>query len=144
MRKMSLTRRSVAGVCLSVMLLPAGQALAQGNVIPPVVVAPSTPAVVVMTPSPAPTVMMTPGGTPVVVMAPSAPPLPPSEVMPAPPSGQEKILVWQPGRWTWAGSSWLWVTGMYVSRPEGKSTWAPGRWELHPNGSYVWAEGRWS
>ena len=134
MRK-SLTRRAIPGLCLSLLLLPAGQALAQGNVVPPVVVAaPTAPAVV----------MVSPTGLPVVVMAPSAPPLPPAEVMPVPPSGQEKILVWQPGRWTWAGSSWLWVAGMYVSRPEGMSTWAPGRWELHPNGSYIWAEGHWS
>lgn len=136
MRTPSLTRRSIPGLCLAVLLMPAGHALAQGNVIAPVVVA---------APTAPPVVVMAPGTPPVVVMmAPSAPPLPPAEIMPAPPSGQEKILVWQPGRWTWAGSSWLWVTGMYVSRPEGMSTWVPGRWELHSNGSYVWAEGKWS
>jgi hypothetical protein len=56
-------------------LLPLAAPRAQGNVVPPV-----------------------------IVIAPTAPPPPQTEVVPAPPSGQETVLVWQPGRWTWERS----------------------------------------
>ena len=81
---------------------------------------------------------------PVVVIAPTAPPPPQVEVVPQMPSGQEKVLVWQPGRWTYQNSTWIWTAGSYVYRPEGATTWVPGRWELQPNGAYVWVEGKWS
>ena len=81
---------------------------------------------------------------PVVVIAPTAPPPPQVEVVPAMPTGQEKVLVWQPGRWTYQDNTWRWTAGSYVYRPEGAATWNPGRWELQPNGAYVWVEGKWS
>jgi hypothetical protein len=80
---------------------------------------------------------------PVVIVAPTAPPAAQVEVIPAPPIGQEKSIVWQPGRWTWANGAWAWTAGAYVMRPSASATWIPGRWELQPNGSYVWQDGRW-
>ncbi len=80
---------------------------------------------------------------PVVVIAPTAPPAPQVEVVPAPPVGQERVMVWQPGRWAWRDGAWSWQVGSYVMRPSESSTWIPGRWEVQPNGRYIWIEGRW-
>jgi hypothetical protein len=80
---------------------------------------------------------------PVIIVAPTAPPAPQTEAIPVPPSGQEKVMVWQPGRWAWVNGAWSWQVGQYVLRPSETSTWIPGRWELQPNGGYMWIEGRW-
>ncbi len=80
---------------------------------------------------------------PMVMMAPTAPPAPQVETVPAPPSGQEKVMVWQPGRWAWQDGAWSWQVGSYVMRPSDAATWIPGRWEVQPNGGYIWLEGRW-
>ena len=46
--------------------------------------------------------------------APGAPPPPQQEVIPAPPGA---TMVWQPGYWSWRRHGWVWVSGLYVSRP---------------------------
>lgn len=95
-------------------------------------------------PGPAPGLAPPSATAPAMVMtAPTAPPAPQEEAVPAPPSGQEKVMVWQPGRWAWRSGAWSWQVGAYVMRPSDAATWIPGRWEVQPSGGYIWIEGRW-
>jgi hypothetical protein len=78
--------------------------------------------------------------TETVTLAPSAPPPPETESVPPPPSS---VVYWQPGRWSWSGTSWAWVPGQYVQRPQPTAVWQPGHWEQAANGGWQWTDGHW-
>ncbi len=120
---------SAALAALACFVAPAAWAQAG----PPMVL----PRVVVVQPAP---VVVAP---PMIMVAPTAPPAPQSEVIPPPPEGREKLIVWQPGHWAWVNEVWMWEPGQNVSRPSETSTWVPGQWQLQPSGSYMWVGGRW-
>jgi hypothetical protein len=67
------------------------------------------------------------------------PPVERTEVIPVAPDDR---AVWDAGRWSWNGSSYVWVGGHYVERPYPQSVWVAGRWVDHGDG-WVWEEGHW-
>jgi len=74
-----------------------------------------------------------------VIIAPQAPPPVREEIIPAAPSTS---VVWQPGRWSWNGASYVWIGGQYVARPRPEVAWLPGHWDQGPGG-WTWVDGRW-
>jgi hypothetical protein len=74
-----------------------------------------------------------------VVVVPSAPPPPRVETVPPPPSA---TVAWRAGYWSWSGTTYVWVPGAYVARPEAQLAWVPGQWIQQSNG-WVWVEGHW-
>jgi hypothetical protein len=74
-----------------------------------------------------------------VVIAPAAPPAIREEVVPPAPTAD---VVWQPGHWSWSGSQYVWVNGVYVARPRPQVAWVPGHWDQSPNG-WAWVDGYW-
>ena len=79
---------------------------------------------------------------PQVLIAPSAPPPPQVEVVPAAPNGVTASY-WQPGHWTWSGTSWVWSGGEYVQPPQPAAIWEPGHWAAQTAGGYAWVDGHW-
>jgi hypothetical protein len=71
------------------------------------------------------------------------PPMPPpmSETVPKPPVSA-RALKWQPGRWDWTGSAYVWVPGQYVSRSDYGNLWMPAYWERTESG-WVWHPAHW-
>jgi hypothetical protein len=82
------------------------------------------------------TIVDGPGGYSVVTLR---PPAPRSELIPPAPNQR---VVWDPGRWSWDGRGYVWVSGHYVDRPYERSVWEPGHWNER-NGGWVWEEGHW-
>jgi hypothetical protein len=80
------------------------------------------------------------GAQSTIVVAPSAPPPPRVETVPPPPT---TTAYWEPGHWNWNGVSWVWMDGMYVTRPSTTAIWVPGQWILSPGGGYTWQAGHW-
>jgi hypothetical protein len=74
-----------------------------------------------------------------VVIAPSAPPPVREEIIPPAPSTD---VVWQPGHWSWNGTQYTWVSGVYVAQPRPQVAWVPGHWDQSPNG-WAWVDGYW-
>jgi hypothetical protein len=74
-----------------------------------------------------------------VVIAPQAPPPIREEIIPAAPATDG---VWQPGRWSWSGTQYVWVAGQYVARPRPQVAWIPGHWDQTPAG-WAWVDGSW-
>ncbi|HEY7577985.1 MAG TPA: hypothetical protein VH855_10340 [Acetobacteraceae bacterium] len=75
---------------------------------------------------------------------PSAPPpVPPpmAEAVPKPPVSPVP-LVWQPGHWDWAGSSYVWTPGQYVDAANHSGNWMPSYWEKTGSG-WVWQPAHW-
>jgi hypothetical protein len=81
--------------------------------------------------------------TSAVIVAPSAPPPPQVETIPPPPSDQPQMMTWEPGHWSWNGTTWDWTEGQYVQRPAPAAVWEPGHWAQQASGGYVWIDGRW-
>jgi hypothetical protein len=52
-------------------------------------------------------------------------------------------MTWQPGHWVYRYGNWDWVTGQYVTPPQGVSVWVPGQWVAQPDGRHVWNLGHW-
>ena len=50
--------------------------------------------------------------------------------------------VWIPGHWSWSGSNYLWVSGLFVKEPRPGASYSPGRWKFGFDG-YTWVPGRW-
>jgi hypothetical protein len=73
------------------------------------------------------------------VVATLRPPPVREEVVPTAPSAR---VVWDPGRWSWNGTGYVWVAGHWVDRPYASAVWEPGHWVDHGNG-WVWDEGHW-
>ena len=67
-----------------------------------------------------------------------------------PPPPREEIIntaptvstTWEPGYWTYANWSWVWVQGRWHVRPKTDAVWLPGHWDRTPRG-WVWKSGRW-
>ena len=74
-----------------------------------------------------------------VIIAPQAPPPMRTEIVPAAPATD---VVWQPGRWSWSGTQYVWVAGQYVARPRPQVAWIPGHWDQTPAG-WAWVNGSW-
>jgi hypothetical protein len=92
------------------------------------------------------TVLVAPSQPEVALTAPVPPPPPQTELVPPPPTGSGPV-VWQPGHWTYTGTSinpWTWVAGHYVTPPYGQTTWIPGQWQRTPAGAWVWVSGHWA
>lgn len=66
-----------------------------------------------------------------VVIAPSTPPPVREEMIPPAPSTD---VVWRPGHWSWNGTQYVWVTGVYIARPCPQVAWVPGHWDQSPTG----------
>jgi hypothetical protein len=60
---------------------------------------------------------------PVPMIAPAASPPLQEEAIPPPPT---PAVYWQPGHWTWVVSTWVWIAGQYVERPQPQAVWQPG------------------
>jgi hypothetical protein len=80
-----------------------------------------------------------PSPPPNAVVVPKAPPPPRAEQRPVPPN---YFAVWQPGYWSWNGTTYIWNSGQYAVPPQTHQQWVPGRWDPKPGG-YVWVPGRW-
>jgi type IV secretory pathway VirB2 component (pilin) len=50
--------------------------------------------------------------------------------------------VWRPGYWSWTGTRYVWVAGVYVASPYPGASWVPGRWVPGTSG-WVWLDGHW-
>jgi len=68
-----------------------------------------------------------------------APPPPRAELQPPPPNAR---AAWDPGRWSWNGREYVWVSGHYIERPSVAMRWEPGHW-VQQGGAWVWVEGSW-
>ena len=79
-----------------------------------------------------------------VIIAPSAPPPARVETIPPAPPSTPNVMYWRPGHWMWDGTSWSWLQGQYVERPNPQAVWEPGHWAQQPTGGYVWVDGRWA
>lgn len=79
-----------------------------------------------------------------VIIAPSAPPPARVETVPPAPPSTPNVMYWRPGHWMWDGTSWSWLQGQYVERPNPQAVWEPGHWVQQPTGGYVWVDGRWA
>ena len=68
-----------------------------------------------------------------------AQPPPEAETPPPPPAPN---FVWEPGNWSWSGSSFVWVPGKFIERPATTAALAPGHWEQRPDG-WLWVPATW-
>jgi hypothetical protein len=72
-----------------------------------------------------------------IVTTPPPPPI--AEFVPPPAPG----YAWDPGRWSWNGSQYVWAPGRYIVQPTNGATFTPGYWQEY-SGGWAWTEGRWS
>jgi hypothetical protein len=73
-----------------------------------------------------------------VVQAPPTSP-PQNEVIPVAPG---RDYVWTPGHYAWKGDKYVWIPGKYMAKPSAAAVWEPGHWEHRRRGWY-WVEGHW-
>jgi hypothetical protein len=50
--------------------------------------------------------------------------------------------VYTRGYWRWTGTSYVWVSGSWVTRPRTTAVWVEGTWVRRPGG-WVWVSGHW-
>ena len=67
-------------------------------------------------------------------LSPIAPPK--SNFEEPPPSENPRAVIWRPGYWAWNGSSYSWVSGEFMLRPDPTAVWFPEHWIHH---TYGWA-----
>ncbi len=87
-----------------------------------------------------PSVVATPAPGTTVIIAPTAPPAPQAETPPPPPAPS---YAWEPGRWYWDGTQFVWEAGKYVEKPTMAAAYVPGHWQQNPDG-WVWVDGQWN
>ena len=71
------------------------------------------------------------------------PPPPPVQVeAPPKPPVSGVPLVWQPGRYEWNGTGYVFYPGAWVPRDGHGTMWQPGFW-AQTSGGWVWQPGHW-
>lgn len=77
---------------------------------------------------------------PYVRLSPSAPPQAPYETRPMPEEPMRQI--WRDGFWDYDGTTFYWVPGYYMYRPDPTAAWTPDRWEQRAFG-WAFVPGYW-
>ena len=50
--------------------------------------------------------------------------------------------VWTRGYWRWTGTTYVWASGSWITRPRPAAVWVEGHW-LRRGSRWVWVAGRW-
>ncbi|HAX92147.1 MAG TPA: hypothetical protein DCY07_08095 [Rhodospirillaceae bacterium] len=71
---------------------------------------------------------------PYVRLSPSPPP--PKQIEAKPVATEPMLQIWRPGYWYYDGTSFNWVEGQFMNKPEPTAAWTAERWERR---AYGWA-----